>query len=202
LGSIIKIPSVNAYRSKNKYGLNISKCPEPSEKLTAKFRFDLNLILSFGCKIALGASYFLFGEVFRNWGYHNELRNLMNSGDSLGDIRFYIVNNRAKGFWGISWPVSFFTNRLFPGLAFFEMLCTQNDKHIIFTLHTNSELILGISLFSGFFRWYFNIASDAQKFPIGGDFELGAVIEIDLKKNTYQKTNLRSYLEDLRKNLS
>lgn len=194
-------PSVNACRSKNKYGLNIPQCPEPSDKLTSEFKFDLNLILSFGCKIALGASYFLFGEVFQNHGYHKELRSMMNSANSLSDLNFYIVNN-SKGFWGVSWPKSLLTIKLFPDLPFFDALCTQSDRHVVFTLHSNSELILGISLFSGFFRWYFNIAADAHKFPIGGDFDLGAVVEIDLNSKIYQKTSLRSYLEVLRKNLS
>ena len=196
-----KNPSVNAYRSKNKYGLNISQCPEPSDKLMSPFKFDLNLILSFGCKLALGTSYFLFGEVFQNYGYHNELRNLMNSSDSLKGLKFYIANNNAKGFRGVNWPTSLQTDRLFSDPAIFEYLCTQNDRHIIFTLHTNSELILCISLFSGFFRWYFNIAADIQKFPIGGNFNSEVVVEIGLKSKTYQKTSLRSYLEDLRKNL-
>jgi len=122
----------------------------------------------------------------------------MNSADSVDELKFCVTNNHGKGFWGTSWPVSLQTDRLFPDLLFFEMLCRQDNKHVIFTLHTNSELILGISLFSGFFRWYFNIAADTHKFPIGGDFDLGAVIEIDLNRKSYQKTNLRSYLEVLR----
>jgi len=57
-------PLVKTYRSKNKYGINLSKYPYPDENLTSKFSFDLNLVLSFGCKLALGTSYFLFGQDF------------------------------------------------------------------------------------------------------------------------------------------
>jgi hypothetical protein len=189
--------SVSAYRSKNEYGINISQCPDTGGRFISEFNFDLNLILSFGCKLALGTSYFLFGDVFREYGYHNEIRALMNSVSSMKDLKFCIANNGGKGFWALSWPRSLLTNKLFP--PFFDALCAQENRHLIFTLHGNSELILCISMFSGFFRWYFNVAADACKFPIGDDFELGAVIEIDLNHKSYMKTDLRTYLETFKK---
>ena len=188
------------YRSKSEYGLNLSKAILREQQLEAEFRFDKNLILSFGCKLALGSAYFLFGEAFISYGYHKELRKLMYAQDSVRDLKFMLANNTEKGFWALNWPHSLNTREIFP--SFFEALCRREDRHLIFTLHTVSELVVCISLFAGFLRWHFNIAKDVTKFPVGENFELGAVLEIDLKRRTFNRTDLRSYLVSFKRSLN
>src|SRR5690606_19409149 len=56
------------YRNLNHHGLNLSLTPSSSDCLTSNFEFDENLILSFGAKLALGASTFLFGDTFQKHG--------------------------------------------------------------------------------------------------------------------------------------
>jgi len=180
------------YRSLNPNGLNLSLTPPSCDRLTSNFTFDENLILSFGAKLALGASTFLFGDTFRNHGYHNELRALMNSSKSIDDLKFMVSTNGGKGFWALSWPRSLQTTTVFP--AWFDAVLGQPDKNVVFTLHTTSEVILGCLILSGFYRWFFNVARDPECFPIDGDFELGAVIDIDLKPRQFRQSNLRDYL--------
>lgn len=180
------------YRSLNPNGLNLSLTPPSSDRLTSNFTFDENIILSFGAKLALGASTFLFGDTFRNHGYHNELRALMNSPKSIDDLKFMVCTNGGRGFWALSWPRSLQTTIVFP--AWFDVVLGQPDKNVVFALHTTSEVILGCSILSGFYRWFFNVARDPECFPIGGDFELGAVIDIDLKPRQFRQSNLRDYL--------
>lgn len=187
-------PNFSAFRSKNDYGINISKDLANGEKLSAQFNFDLNLILSFGCKLALGASYFLFGDVFKDHGHHDELRKLMNSKKAYDDLLFKYTQNKGKGFWGLNWPKSINNSSLFP--PFFDAICKEQEKHLIFTFHTNREIILCISLFSGFYKWFFNIAKDASMYPIKDKFDVGTTIEIDIKEKKYTHISLREYLEN------
>ena len=148
--------------------------------------------MSFGAKLALGASTFLFGDTFQSHGYHNELRSLMNSSTPVDDLKFMVSTNQGKGFWALSWPKSLQTASALP--PWFDAVLGQPDKNVVFTLHTTSEVILGCSILSGFYRWYFNVAKDPECFPIGGDFELGAVIDIDLKPRQFRQSSLRDYL--------
>lgn len=183
------------YRSLNPHGLNLSLTPQSSDSLTSNFNFDENLILSFGAKLALGTSTFLFGDTFRNHGYHNELRSLMNSSTPIDDLKFMVSSNGGKSFWVLTWPKSLQTASVLP--PWFDAVLGQPDKNFAFTLHTTSEVILGCSILSGFYRWYFNVAKDPERFPIGGDFELGAVIDIDLKPRQFRQSSLRDYLSQL-----
>ena len=191
-------PVFGAFRSKNDYGINFIRELTGGETLESKFTFDsefMNLIFSFGCKLALGASYFLFGDIFKNFGYHDELRKLMNSKKPDEDHKFLFINNKKKGngFWVLSWPNSLRAAEAGIDAAFIA-ICEQEDKHIIFTAHGIKNVLLGISLFGGLFRWYFSIAKDPLQFPIGGEFELGSVIEINLINKNYIKTDMRNYL--------
>jgi len=180
------------YRSKNTYGLNLSLTPASEDQCKSEFTFDQNLILSFGAKLALGASAFLFGSTFKNHGYHEELRTLMNSECSIDKLKSLVSANGGRGFWAISWPQSLSVGEILP--TWCDAILGQKDKNIVFTLHTTSEVILGCSILAGFYRWYFNIGKDPEQFPIGGAFEIGAVIDIDLKEKTFQRSNLREYL--------
>ncbi len=187
-------PVFSTFRSHNEYGLNLIKNLSGGEKLRTSFSLDENLILSFGAKIALGVGYYLYSEIFRDYGYHAELRKLMNSDKSVDALKFIVSNNKGKGFWGLSWPRSLKTSKVFP--PWFDAILDQNNRNVIFTLHTTSEIIIGISILSGFYRWYFNLSNDSDRFPIGGEFELGAAIEINLNDRAFVKKDLRSYLED------
>lgn len=194
-----EVPKFTAYRSKNEYGINVSKDLKGGKKITSKFNFDFNIILSFGCKVALGVGYYLFGDIFRYNGYHEQLRNLMISTSSFDDLKFIFVQNNGKGFWGIRWPQSYKAGKIFP--PFFDAICNQNDKHLLFTYITQREIILGISLFSGFFKWFFNIGKNPHAFWTDRDDELGDVIEINIPKKECTKTLLKRYLENYLKDI-
>lgn len=72
----------DSFRSFNEYGLNISQ-PLGSEHYESHLQFDRNLLLSFAAKVALGTGWYFFGDVFRDYGYHNELRSLMDSDEAV-----------------------------------------------------------------------------------------------------------------------
>lgn len=182
---------LETFRGTAPYGINLRRALHPGEQFKSEISFSADQFLSFGCRLALGAAHHLFGETFRLHGYHDELRALMNSPTSLKDLQFGLANARGSGFfWALSWPRR--ADELEP---LWPALCQRTDGHLVFAEHTVRELILGVSLFGGFFQWYFNITKDSRAFPIGGDFELGAVVEMSLSPPSYRRTDLRSHLE-------
>lgn len=174
------------------YALNVSR-DLLGERFEFQLDFEVNQVLSYGCRLALGAAFFLFGETFRRYGYHHELRELMTSPRSTERLRFKATNVTGRGaFWALSWPRS--AESLQP---LWPALCKSTQGHLVFTEHHRSELVLAISLFGGFFQWYFNIAREPRRFPIGGEFELGAVVELtQAPAARFRRTDLRTYLEE------
>ena len=183
---------VESFRSKGQHAINFRRAAGEADTFSSTFSLDLNLLLRFGCRLALGSAYFLFGDTFRNYGYHEELRKLMNSPAAVQDLRFRLANKKGPGFWAVSCPESSLT--LGPLGPLWKALLSQQDRHCFFTLHTVAEIVLGISLFGGLFRWYFNIANDTDRFPIGGEFELGSATEIVYCPHEFRRSDLRSYL--------
>jgi len=193
-------PVFSTFRSHNGYGLNIKKNLSGGERLKTSFPFDENILLSFGAKIALGTGYYLYRDVFRKYGHHDVLRELMNSENPSDRLRFLVSMNKGLGFWGLSWPKTINTSSVFPPWC--DALLSQTDKNVIFTLHSNSELIMGFSILSGFYKWYFNLSNATNEFSTGGEFELGVAIEIDLIKKSFLRTGLRSYLHNFLEKLN
>lgn len=181
-----------SFRNHAPFGLNVVRATSPNDKFLVEFNVDLHLVLRMGCKLALASACFLFPEAFRDFGYHEQLRHLMESEAALDQAKFMLANNNGKGFWALSWPKSLLASKVFG--EWVDAVSRRRDKNVIFTFHTVSEVVLGISLFSGLFRWFFNIAKDSGGFPIGGDFELGVAIEVDLVTRQTTRTDMRSYL--------
>ena len=91
------------FRSKGRYAINMTRVLDKGEAISSEGTFDVNLLTKFGCRLALGASYHLFGDVFREHGFHEELRDLMrapNSVDLLGFKNLNVVGNSP--FWGVA----------------------------------------------------------------------------------------------------
>lgn len=184
-------PTFISKRSHNPYGINIDR--KLVEKAVAKTRltFDANMMFSFACKVALGTGQYFFPEVFRNYGHHEHLRAFMNSDCSIDELK-HLQTFGSSRFWALPWPHSLQAPSKFE--PWLELIHRRKDKHVIFTLHTTSEILLGMSLFSGLFPYYFQLSGESQKFPIGGDFELGAVVELDMSTKSFKRSNLRDYL--------
>jgi hypothetical protein len=179
---------VDSFRSSGPNAINVRQAAD-GKIFRTEFIFDTDLILRYGCRLALGTGYYLFGDVFREYGYHDELRGLMNSKTAMSDLKFRLANYKPIGFWANSWPHSLgFGKPLYPAL------CSQQERHLFFTQHGRAETVLGISLFSGLFVWYFNISKDPDKFPIGGDFDLGSATEIAFRPHEFKRWDFRSYL--------
>jgi hypothetical protein len=85
-------------------------------------------------------------------------------------------------------------------LTAFAAILAQQGRHLFFTYHGPAEIVLGISMFDGVFRWYFNIARDPSRFPAGDD--LGAVTEITYSPHQLRRSDMRSYLVDFRGKVS
>lgn len=186
----------NTFRSLNDYGLNISK-PISNESISTNMSYDENILISFGAKMALGIGKYFYGDTFKKCGFHNELRDLMNSSNSLNKMKMLSLNPETKGCWILN-PLRYLDTRVQSKFEpWMNEILAQSDKHIIFTMHTTSEIILGISLFgSKLDTWVCNIGKNSLKFPIGDDFELGRVIEIDLQTRVFLEIDLRTYLEN------
>jgi len=188
-----------ARRSHNPYGLNIDKNLTEKTEVRASLDFDANMMLSFACKVALGSGKYLFPKAFREYGQHDHLRLLMNSENSIADLK-HLVSFGSTRFWALPWPQSLRApDKIEP---WFKLIQRRKEKHVIFTLHTTSEIILGISLFSGLYPFYFQLSGFPEKFPIGGNFELGAVMEFDLPSKSFKRENLRDYLVILSNDLN
>ena len=179
---------LESFRSSAPNAINFRQAAS-GKSFRTEFNFDTDLILRYGCRLALGTGYFLFGDVFRDYGYHDELRALMNSATATRDAEFKIANYKPVDFWALNWPHSYQL-----GKPLFPALCTQRDRHLFFTQHGAAETVLGISLFDGLFLWYFNIAKDPQKFPASGDFDLGSATEITFRPHEFKRWDFRSYL--------
>lgn len=184
------------FRNLNKYGLNVSKSIR-GENITSEISYDENTLISFGAKLVLGIGKYLYGDIFKKYGFHNELRDLMNSENSLNKMKFIHLNPDTKRFWIVN-PLKYLDTRVKTTFEpWMNEILSQSEKHVIFTMHTRSEIIVGISLFgSTLDTWICNIGKNSLKFPIGGNFELGRVIEINLKTKEFLEIDLRSYLEN------
>lgn len=193
-----------SYRKENKHGINLSLPLLHQQELTSSLAFDLNLICSYGAKLALGSGWLLYRDVFREYGYHEELRTLMNSSNAdeilTAKNKMYCLTQKPNGFWGLNWPRSL-GNHI--GEAWCEPICKQQDKHLIWTLLNANEVVMCVSLFSGLFRWYFNISSSPRHFlykdPL---YDLGCVLEIDLKTKTVRRQSLREHLQEFHRKLT
>jgi hypothetical protein len=97
---------IESFRSQGTHALNMRQAVQGLSEFPVRFDFDLNLLLRFGCRLALGTSYHLFGDAFREYGYHEELRSLMDSDNVWRDLRFRLANKRGPGFWALGWPHS------------------------------------------------------------------------------------------------
>ena len=134
------------FRNLNDYGLNISKNIK-EEKITSKMSYDENILISFGAKLALGIGKYFYGEIFQKYGFHDELRDLMNSENSLNKMKFIQLDPDTKKFWIIN-PLRYLDTRVKTTFEpWMNEILSQSGKHVIFTMHTTSEIILGISLF-------------------------------------------------------
>jgi hypothetical protein len=107
-------------------------------------------------------------------------------------MKDFIQKNKAD-FWIMSWPKTL--NPSF-GEPWWRSICKKPHTHLIWTVHNSSEIIMCISLFSGQMMWFVNLSNSSYSFPIGGEFELGAVIEIDIEKKIMRQTDLRTYLSE------
>lgn len=190
------------YRNLNEYGLNISK-KITNERISVKINYDENVLISFGSKMALGIGKYFYKDIFKNYGFHNELRELMNCKQSLNKLKSFTLYSEKNKFWIIN-PLKYIDSRIQKTFEpWMNVILSQREKHIIFTLHTQSEIVLCISLFGlPLNTWLFNIAKDPLKFPIGGNFELGRIIEIDLKSKKIFEVDLRTYLENYLKKIN
>jgi hypothetical protein len=185
------------FRSKGRYGINMTRVLDKGEAISSEGTFDADLLTRFGCRLALGASYHLFGDVFREHGYHNELRDVMRARNSVKLLGFKRQNMVGDSpFWGIAWPES--PDDIDPRWG---EIAKRTQGHLVFTHHSPSRIVLGIVLFEGFFHWYFNISKDPSKFPARGAFDLGSATEIRFDPLTIHRTDLRSYLEPAFKEL-
>lgn len=177
------------HRSDQKFSLNNSR-ELRGETFTAQLQIDVNMMLSFACRLALGAALYLFGDAFREFGYHERLRALATSPTSVDDLRFQMVNHVEPGaFWAFPWPYS--TRDFNPR---WYALTRSTKGHLMFTQRARNETILGISLFGGVFDWTFNLSNHPERFPVGGP-ELGTVVEIN-EKGQFARSTLLSYLVD------
>ncbi|WP_419774645.1 hypothetical protein [Halarcobacter sp.] len=192
----------NTYRGLNEYGLNVSK-KITNETISTKISYDENILVSFGAKMALGIGKYLYQDIFKCYGFHNELRNLMNSKESLRKLKSFQLDSNKKKFWIVT-PMKYIDSRVQNHFEpWMNAILSQDDKHVIFTLHTQSEIVLGISLFgSPLNTWLCNIGRKCLEFPIGGDFELGRVIEIDLNSKEFLEVDLRTYLVEYSKRIN
>ena len=187
------------------FGLNAAIALEKGSAVKSLFMIDENLFLSFGAKIALSSAAYLYGQVFEKYGYHDELRLLLDKNNSLKKLKGMVVSQslsktKAQSFWGLPWPRSVRskeTNELWM-----NAVNSRQDRHTIWTFYTASEVILFVSLFSTFL-WIFKIGSRPDKFNSFKNDDLGYVLEICLSEGRHKlcEYDLRSYLREMENEL-
>lgn len=190
------------YRNLNHYGLNVSKKIN-NEQISTTMTYNENVLISFGAKMALGIGKYFYQDIFKDYGFHTELRDLMNSKESLKKMQSFQFHQEKRKFWIVN-PLKYIDSRIRSKFEpWMNAILSQQGKHIIFTFHTQAEIVLGISLFgSPLNTWICNIGKNCLNFPIGGDFELGRIIEIDLNNKEILEVDLRTYLIEYSKKIN
>jgi hypothetical protein len=136
-------------------------------EFTSSFSIELDNDFKFIAKAALSGGYFVFGDIFRGFVDHSELRLIMNNTSAelrgrkhkirtLADDRFFETSDEQ--------------------IQTFRWLCesTQNASIIGFVPSSNS-----LAIFVGILGTYLgmlNVPANTSSFPRTGDFEFGHVL--------------------------
>lgn len=157
------------------------------KSFTGEIRLDWPSRFRFVAKVALSAGYEIFGELFREHVRHDELRVLMNFGDT-GTFE-WLEGTGLKGYHEFS-PIEG------KDEEFVEMeryLCETVKGSCVLCLVTTNSVIFTVGILG---KWVGSLAVPAttDSFPMEGEFDLGHVVNIENKK-----VSRSSYRDHLRK---
>lgn len=132
-----------------------------AKSFTCNFNININVYERFFAKLFLGVGYYLYGQTFVNYGYHNDLREIMNSKDievrhdkqfkarilsefENPDPFIHIVTSDFKAFknYHVIWA-TYYANAVVLGVSLFgnkflSATCMISDNPLVFS-NSNSK---------------------------------------------------------------
>jgi hypothetical protein len=145
--------------------------------IQSKFVLDRYIRIKFAAKVALGAGYFAYDDLFRKYIDHSSLRAIINTDfskvkeDNIKELRINVSDpftplpEKDKGLTGA-----------------FRRMCKQLDTCVIFLLCTDN-LIITVGILG---EWIasLNVLGKTEHFPNEKEYDLGHVISITQKRIT------------------
>lgn len=148
--------------------------PEQTNRLTIKSEFilDRSIRIKFASKVALGAGYFAYGDLFRQHIEHSSLRTIITTDFSK------IKKEQFLGMkLGVSDPFTPIQEEDKGLTGMFKVLCEILDTCVLFLLCTEN-IIITVGILG---EWIatLNVPGKTEYFPNTGDFDLGHTISIN-----------------------
>lgn len=126
--------------------------------IECSFTMEIDIYIRFFAKLLLGAAYYLYGNTFVQYGYHNDLRKIMNTNDMN-----QIISNKSLKTKILS---SFENPDAFMHIVTSDIGAFKN-YHVIWSSFYKNAVVLGVSLFGNKFLSANCVISDKpEKFNV------------------------------------
>lgn len=151
-------------------------------QVSFKFSLDMDIELRFVAKVALGAGYFVYGDLFRSRVKHDGLRLLMNfSPADLGEEDLRKINVLVDSRW---------TEPRSDKIAVLRQICKAvSPASVVGLVPSNGSLATFVGIL-GEYIGMVNAPADTSQFPNDGQLDWGHVIVFD-RSSRLQRTSFR-----------
>ena len=153
-------------------------------KIESKFILDRSIRVRFVSKVALGAGYFTYGDLFKQHIDHSSLRAIL-----ITDFSKVKKENLNGLNLGVSDPFTLIQEKDKGLTEMFIAMCKMLDTCVLFLLCTEN-LIITVGIFG---EWIatLNVPGKTDQFPNAGEYDLGHVISINhrtVTRRSFRKT--------------
>jgi hypothetical protein len=162
-------------------------------KIQSKFILDRLIRVKFASKVALGAGYFVYGDLFRQHIEHSLLREV------LAKDFFSVNKEHLLGMnLGVSDPFTPIQEKDKGLTGMFRAMCEMLDTCVLFLLCTEN-IIITVGILG---EWIatLNVPGKTEYFPNSGDYDLGHTLSINNQNVT--RRSFREMAELLSKTLN
>lgn len=178
------------YKTFQAVSVRTNKIIEKPKEIEIKLKYNLTTRIKFVAKVALSAGYYSYGELFRDFVNHDELRLIMNY-DPI-DLKKMKKNIHTK-------VDTKFIQTSNDKIKILRFICSQiNADAIVGLVPGNENLICFVGLMNEYIGMV-NIPANTTNFPNDGDCKLGKVYIINNRKTRtvsyqYLLDSLQSYV--------
>ncbi len=167
---------------------DLSSAETVGKEIFCRVNTDLDLRLRFVAKVALGAGYFAYRDVFKEHVRHDELRGVMNQKKGEDLSKYHHFSIRADD------PL--LTPKPSPGsqLAIIRAACQAVKGSVVMLIPSSRSVMIAVGIL-GKYIGMLNVAANTATFPNSGHFAWGHVVA--LGRGAMKRCSFRDLLHKL-----